>query len=103
MVKCTTDQLRRLMDLKHNIRNMSVIAHVDHGTSDLTLSFACNIYAHGFAGVSLSEICRFHDPFGKVDVKAENIQFLDLIRCFNAVFVQESPPLRIPWSQRQAS
>jgi elongation factor 2 len=68
MVKCTTDQLRRLMDLKHNIRNMSVIAHVDHGTSDLTLSFACNIYVHGFAGGSLFEISRLQDPFRKVDV-----------------------------------
>lgn len=32
MVKFTIDQLRGLMDKKHNIRNMSVIAHVDHGT-----------------------------------------------------------------------
>ena len=31
MVKFTIDQLRALMDKKHNIRNMSVIAHVDHG------------------------------------------------------------------------
>ena len=32
-VKFTADELRKIMDLKHNIRNMSVIAHVDHGTS----------------------------------------------------------------------
>ena len=32
MVKFTIEQLRVLMDFKHNIRNMSVIAHVDHGT-----------------------------------------------------------------------
>jgi len=31
MVKFTAEELRRIMDLKHNIRNMSVIAHVDHG------------------------------------------------------------------------
>lgn len=30
-VKFTAEELRRIMDLKHNIRNMSVIAHVDHG------------------------------------------------------------------------
>ena len=31
MVKFTIDQIRQLMDLPKNIRNMSVIAHVDHG------------------------------------------------------------------------
>lgn len=37
MVKFTIDQLRKLMDLKHNIRNMSVIAHVDHGMTTFVL------------------------------------------------------------------
>lgn len=31
MVKFTIEQIRALMDLPKNIRNMSVIAHVDHG------------------------------------------------------------------------
>jgi hypothetical protein len=31
MPKFTIDEIRGLMDKKHNIRNMSVIAHVDHG------------------------------------------------------------------------
>jgi elongation factor 2 len=31
MVKFTVEELRRIMDKKNNIRNMSVIAHVDHG------------------------------------------------------------------------
>lgn len=30
-VKFTAEELRKIMDYKHNIRNMSVIAHVDHG------------------------------------------------------------------------
>ena len=31
MVKFSIEQIRMLMDLPKNIRNMSVIAHVDHG------------------------------------------------------------------------
>mmetsp|Transcript_65504 Transcript_65504/g.147804 ORF Transcript_65504/g.147804 Transcript_65504/m.147804 type:complete len:913 (-) Transcript_65504:171-2909(-) len=52
MVNFTVEQLRSIMDLKHNIRSMSVIAHVDHGKTTLTDSLVsrAGIIANARAG-----------------------------------------------------
>lgn len=58
MVNFTIDEIRTLMDRKKNIRNMSVIAHVDHGKSTLTDSLVSK--AGIIAGAKAGET-RFTD------------------------------------------
>ncbi|XP_052794271.1 elongation factor 2-like [Mya arenaria] len=58
MVNFTVDEIRAIMDKKHNIRNMSVIAHVDHGKSTLTDSLVSK--AGIIAGAKAGET-RFTD------------------------------------------
>jgi len=58
MVNFTVDQIREIMNKRFNIRNMSVIAHVDHGKSTLTDSLVSK--AGIIAGAKAGE-ARFTD------------------------------------------
>jgi len=54
----STQQMRDIMDHKNNIRNMSVIAHVDHGKSTLTDSL---ISKAGIIGAAQAGEARYTD------------------------------------------
>ncbi|KAF9195372.1 Elongation factor 2 [Haplosporangium sp. Z 767] len=58
MVNFTIDQIRELMDKVTNVRNMSVIAHVDHGKSTLSDSL---VSMAGIISAARSGDARFMD------------------------------------------
>ncbi|OIR57247.1 MAG: translation elongation factor 2 [Amphiamblys sp. WSBS2006] len=58
MVNFTYEQIREMMDISTNIRNMSVIAHVDHGKSTLTDSL---VLKAGIIGEANAGKARFMD------------------------------------------
>ena len=58
MPKFTIEQIREIMGITDNIRNMSVIAHVDHGKSTLTDSL---IARAGIIAKEKAGDCRFTD------------------------------------------
>ena len=57
-VNFSVDQMREIMGNPKNIRNMSVIAHVDHGKSTLTDSLVCKA---GIISEKASGTARFTD------------------------------------------
>jgi len=75
MVNFTTDEMRRIMDFPSQIRNMSVIAHVDHGKSTLSDSLvaAAGIIAVAKAGDSRILDTRADEQDRCITIKATAI------------------------------
>ena len=71
-VNFTIDQIREIMNRKHNIRNMSVIAHVDHGKSTLSDSLVgkAGIIADAKAGDALFTQTRKDEQERNITIKS---------------------------------
>eukprot|EP00092_Neocalanus_flemingeri_P013368 GFUD01014412.1.p1 GENE.GFUD01014412.1~~GFUD01014412.1.p1 ORF type:complete len:856 (+),score=186.29 GFUD01014412.1:185-2752(+) len=81
MVNFTVDQVRACMDKKANIRNMSVIAHVDHGKSTLTDSLVskAGIIAASKAGETRATDTRKDEQERCITIKSTAISmFFDM-------------------------
>jgi len=75
MVNFSIDQVRAIMDVKENIRNISVIAHVDHGKSTLTDSLiaAAGLMATESAGDQRITDTRADEQERGITIKSTSI------------------------------
>jgi len=91
MVKFTMDEIRRIMDKSKNIRNMAVIAHVDHGKSTLTDSLiaAAGIIAEDQAGDKRLTDTRADEAARGITIKCTGVSLY-----FN--FTEEVPGVGLP-------
>jgi elongation factor 2 len=82
MVNFTVEEIRAIMDHKNNIRNMSVIAHVDHGKSTLTDSM---IARAGIISMGRAGDARF------MDTRADEQERGITIKCTGVSLYYELP------------
>jgi elongation factor 2 len=95
MVNFTVDQIRGLMDRKRNIRNMSVIAHVDHGKSTLTDSLVskAGIIASAKAGETRFTDTRKDEQERCITIKSTAISMYFELPEKDTVFIKEETQL----------
>jgi len=91
MVNFTVDQIRELMEKKKNIRNMSVIAHVDHGKSTLTDSLVskAGIIAAAKAGEARFTDTRKDEQERCITIKSTAISMYFNLEERDMVFIKE--------------
>jgi len=92
MVKFTVDQIRAIMDKKANIRNMSVIAHVDHGKSTLTDSLVskAGIIASARAGETRFTDTRKDEQERCITIKSTAISLFYELSDNDLAFIKQS-------------
>jgi elongation factor 2 len=92
MVNFTIPQLRAIMDKPKAIRNMSVIAHVDHGKSTLTDSLvaACGIIAMANAGDTRLTDTRADEAERGITIKSTGISL------YNEISVEDISEDKMP-------
>ncbi|CAL8131382.1 unnamed protein product [Orchesella dallaii] len=100
MVNFTVDEIRGMMDRKKNIRNMSVIAHVDHGKSTLTDSLVskAGIIAGAKAGETRFTDTRADEQERCITIKSTAISMYFELEDKDLVFIthpdQREPPMK---------
>ncbi|XP_029285161.1 elongation factor 2-like [Cottoperca gobio] len=92
MVNFTIDQIRAIMDKKSNIRNMSVIAHVDHGKSTLTDSLVskAGIIASSRAGETRFTDTRKDEQERCITIKSTAISLYYELAESDLAFIKQS-------------
>uniref|UniRef100_A0A8C5B9J3 Tr-type G domain-containing protein n=1 Tax=Gadus morhua TaxID=8049 RepID=A0A8C5B9J3_GADMO len=91
MVNFTIDQIRAIMDKKANIRNMSVIAHVDHGKSTLTDSLVskAGIIASSRAGETRFTDTRKDEQERCITIKSTAISLFYELHDNDTAFIKQ--------------
>jgi len=91
MVNFTVDEIREIMDKKKNIRNMSVIAHVDHGKSTLTDSLVskAGIIAGAKAGETRFTDTRKDEQDRCITIKSTAISLYYTLSDEDMVFIEQ--------------
>jgi len=91
MVNFTVDEIRGIMDKKRNIRNMSVIAHVDHGKSTLTDSLVskAGIIANAKAGETRFTDTRKDEQDRCITIKSTAISLYYTMSDADVAFIQQ--------------
>merc|ERR1711962_1857600 len=92
MVHFTIDQIRSIMDIKTNIRNMSMIAHVDHGKSTLTDSLVtkAGIIAQAKAGDMRFTDTRADEQERCITIKSTAVSISKQRRCCDKLSLKGS-------------